>query len=318
MKRRVHRSTGTMGRNCAGLSLVELMVAVVLGLLILAAMLTAYNAGSATSSSNARFAEVQTNGRYAVDFLKGEIQHAGFLGLNAGPVQKGGATATSDYGCGAGFAAKLEEPVWGSNDATSTPLSCIASADFEASTDVLVIRRAGLTPGTRGCRDDTAGLAANYLYVRTEFMQATVFAGATAPPNLQPPVEDYPVCVDVYYISPYTKSAGDGVPALKRMILGSGPAMTSELVASGIENMQVQYGVRSGNTVSFVDAPGAADWPRVVAVRLWLLARSSDPEYSGFANKSTYEMADRSGGSAITVNDHYVRQMFALVVNLRR
>src|SRR5258706_11309550 len=114
----------------AGLSLVELMVALVIGMLILAAMLTAYTSGSATSNTTARFAEVQTNGRYAIDFLRREIQHAGFQGINGGPVQKDGATGTSDYGCGAGFVAKAEERISGIND--DRQLSCIAAADYQA------------------------------------------------------------------------------------------------------------------------------------------------------------------------------------------
>src|SRR5437667_7909465 len=92
----------------SGFSLVEMMVALALGLIMLAAMLDGFNSNSATGTTNTRFAEVQTNGRYATDFLRREIQHAGFLGINNGLVQKDGTTGTTDYGCGAGFAAKLE------------------------------------------------------------------------------------------------------------------------------------------------------------------------------------------------------------------
>lgn len=295
----------------AGFSLVELMVALVIGLLISAAMLTAYSSGSAATGTTARFAEVQTNGRYAVDFLRREIQLAGFLPLNVGPVQKTGTTGTADYGCGAGFAARIEEPIFGVDDDRQLP--CIAATDYRPFTDVLVLRRAGLTPST--------ATAADNLYVRTEFMRAAVYVGGgAAPVNLQPPAEDYPLAVDVYYVSPYTSTIGDGVPALKRMTLGRGPAMTSRLIASGIENMQIQYGVQTGSVVNFVDAQAVADWPNVVAVRLWVLARSADAEYGGFSNASSYDMGNHTAASAtaITVRDNFVRQAFPLVVNLRR
>ena len=43
-------------------------------------MLDAFNSNSSTGKTNSRFAEVQTNGRYATDQLRRELQHAGFIG----------------------------------------------------------------------------------------------------------------------------------------------------------------------------------------------------------------------------------------------
>ena len=56
--------------------------------------------------------------------------------------------------------------------------------------------------------------------------------------------------------------------------------MTAQLIASGIENMQVQYGVSTEAGMRFYDASTvpASLWTSVVAVRLWLLARSTTPE----------------------------------------
>lgn len=331
-------SSNRIGRNRlagAGYSLVELMVAVALGLIILAGMLQAFNSNSGTGKTNARFAEVQANGRYSIDFLRKELQHAGFLSMVNGPVQPPkddlAPVRTTDYGCGVGFAAKLEERIFGVDD-TNAGLSCIPNADY-ARGDILVLRRAALSPvGTAAatawtrCQDAIDNgevLAANKMYVRTEFMQAYVFVGTTPPLNLQPPFTDYPVCVDVYYISPCSNTnvacdnaAADQIPSLKRMSLGTGPAMTSQLIAAGIENMQIQYGVTLGAAVQFMDAGSitAENWPNVVAVRLWLLARSSDPEYNGFTNTSTYAMGNQNP----TMNDNFVRQLMPLVVSLRK
>jgi hypothetical protein len=51
----------------------------------------------------------------------------------------------------------------------------------------------------------------------------------------------------------------------------------------------------------------------VVAVRLWLLARSSDAE-PGYGNTSTYTMGDQT----VTASDGYQRQVFPLVVQIRK
>jgi type IV pilus assembly protein PilW len=162
----------------------------------------------------------------------------------------------------------------------------------------------------------TTALAANTLYVRSEFIGATVFLGPTRPVAQQSPVEDYPLQTDVYYISKYTNSATESpqVPALYRLTLGAGPALTPQLIASGIENMQIQYGVTTdGTAFGNANTIAAADWANVTAVRIWLLARSTDTE-PGYVNTSTYTM----GGQPVTVNDSYQRQVFPLIVQLRK
>jgi type IV pilus assembly protein PilW len=312
MTRHIDRTTTERARpHARGFSLIELMVAVTIGLLIIAGIVSAYSSHTSAGSTNARFAELQTNGRYAIDFLRRELRHGGFLGLSSTNLKKAGSTGTTDYGCGAGFVTRIEQPIWGAND--SNPLSCIPSADYERG-DVLVLRRAALQPFT-------GTPAANTLYVRTEFLQGTVYVGPTPPNGLQPPWEDYALQADVYYISPYTTSATESpkVPALYRRTLGAGPALTPQLVASGIENMQIQYGIQAtdatGTTLRFLNASqvDAADWDNVTAVRVWLLARSSDAE-PGYSNTSTYTMGDQT----VTVADGIPRQVFPVVVELRR
>lgn len=331
-----------------GFSVVELMVAVAIGLIILVAITDAFTSNSATGTTNTRFTEVQANARFAADFLKREIQHGGLFSLStqavntaaasgcqvaeqAGscPVVWDGATATTDYGCGAGFAVNLMQWIFGTDDANT--LGCIA-ADY-ARGDVLVLRRTGRCVNAIPAPCPEA-LAANKLYVRTEFMKAIVFQGTTAPPYTQPPYEDFALEASVYYIAPCSNSpplpncgasGADNIPSLKRLTLGAGPAMTMQIVAPGIENLQLQYGVQFGpkdtGTLVFKDAGAmnAADWPSVAAVRLWVLARSSDAEYAGFTNTSQYDMGNHnSSQNPIVMNDRYVRQMHQLVVNLRK
>ena len=119
-----------------------------------------------------------------IDFVRREIRHAGFLAVTAANtpqatstvrlpiVQWAGAVSTTDYGCGAGFVTNLAQPIWGANDANGLS-ACIPSASY-AHGDVLVIRRAGLT-----AIPSTTALASNTLYVRSEFIGATVFLGPT-------------------------------------------------------------------------------------------------------------------------------------------
>jgi len=307
----------------SGFSIIELMVALTIGLLIVAAMLQNLTVASGSNRTNARVAEFQGNGRFATDFLRREIQHAGFAGVSWTHLTQIGSTSVTND-CGTGFAAKITEPIWGANDSNPYSATCIPTttdAPNYARGDILVLRRADLD-----AIPATATLSATTLYFRSEYLQGSVFVGPTRPANLQSPVADYMVHTDVYYIKSCTNPPGTTcevppVPALYRMSLGTGPAMTAQLVASNIEDMQVQYGVETDAGMQFHDAPDASLWPSVTAVRLWLLARSSSAE-TGYNNKgSSYAM-----GSAKTVTiptipstgDGFQRQVFPLVVQIRK
>lgn len=300
----------SVGVGTRGFSLVELMVALTIGLLITLAMSAAFLSGSAGKAATVRTAEIETNGRYAADFLKRELQHSGFVGLGGTTVTLSGTTSTTDYGCGAGVVANLRESIWGANDKNPFAGSCIPKANYLAG-DVLVLRRAALT-----AIPAATALAANTLYVRTEYLGATVYLGPTRPSSFQPPVEDYALQTDVYYVAPFTTVSTESpqVPALWRLTLGPGPALTPQMVASGVENMQVQYAVTSGGTTSFLDADSvaAADWPNVTAVRIWLLVRSTVAD-SDLDNQQTYTIGDQK----VAVSDNFPRQVFSMVVNVR-
>jgi type II secretory pathway component PulJ len=63
-----------------GFSIVELMVAMVLGFLILAGMLSAYLSNSASFRFNSQMARVQENGRLAISLLENDIRMAAYGG----------------------------------------------------------------------------------------------------------------------------------------------------------------------------------------------------------------------------------------------
>lgn len=67
-------------RRTTGLSLVELMVAITIGLIILTALTRLYATSRSTYTLEEGLARVQENGRFAVDFLAQDIRMAGFSG----------------------------------------------------------------------------------------------------------------------------------------------------------------------------------------------------------------------------------------------
>lgn len=78
-----HRIENKVRRRIAGLSLVELMVALTIGLIILAALTRLFVTSRSTYTLEEGLARVQESGRFAVEFLAQDIRMAGFAGCSA-------------------------------------------------------------------------------------------------------------------------------------------------------------------------------------------------------------------------------------------
>jgi type IV pilus assembly protein PilW len=313
----------------AGLSLIELMVSIGIGLVIIVSLVGILEASSSSSHSNDRSSEMSTTGRYALGSMKEELRQAGFRGYTwalpgaPGPWSAPG-SGCADSGSTAGsFISNIGQGVWGADNANPFSSNCIPSASYAANTDVLVIRRVGSLPVT--------SLSANTVYFQSSYAQGQIFRSTSVPtpPAFAGgalPVATFALVTYVYYISPFTTSASERplVPALWRLALQTDGTMARELVASGIERMQVQYGVLStvpdvqfydtiaGTASETVPLNPTLNWPNVDSVRLWLLARNSTAE-PGYTNTQTYAM----GNQPYTVNDGFRRQLFTTVVQLR-
>ncbi|MES2537477.1 MAG: PilW family protein [Pseudomonadota bacterium] len=307
-----------------GLTIIELMIASTLSLLIVLGVTGLYLASSSSERTNAATSEILTNGRYAMEVLRRDLMHAGYRGhtwaKNSVPTTALG-LITND--CSDGFAVDLDGAIFGSDDTNPYVGTCIRAASY-ATGDILVVRHAGLTPLSGAPQ-------AKGMYLRSAYERGEVFRGdqvnAVAPRFADAaPVTDYPLEAKVYFISPFTSDASETprIPALKRIRLAPpdpviDPAMTQEVVASNIENIQLQYGrLKTDGTTQFYDANSisaagiASEWENVVAVRVWLLVRASVPE-PGYTNNTVYVL----GNQTITPADGFRREVFSTVVQLR-
>jgi len=84
----MHTPNHTTWRSTArGVSLVELLIAITLGLLVTAGMVQLFNSSKITFRTNDALARVQENGRFALETLKRELRESGSLGFCAGRVE---------------------------------------------------------------------------------------------------------------------------------------------------------------------------------------------------------------------------------------
>jgi len=294
-------------RRSAGFSLLELMIALALGLILMLAFITALDRCRSAMTSNESMAELASSARQAIDVLVLDLEHAGFTGLpgsqrlrfmRGGSVfaegdalrQPDGATPRAPvaglpagaHDCGVNFALDLSVAVQGIN-AGAAPLPCAptaAAGGVRSGTDSLTIRRASLER-----MRPRAGRVQVYLRRLEAHGFAMLFADGAAPGPLDDDAEVRDVEVHTYYIA--SNSVGrPGWPALRVKSLtesGGAAQFRDEEVLPGVEDLQVEFGVRASASPTAPPRFVLPDSPelrgqRVIAVRAWLRIRADSTE----------------------------------------
>jgi type IV pilus assembly protein PilW len=310
-------------RRQQGLSLVELMVALLIGLVLLAGVFQIYLSGRQSAHAQEDLARMQENGRYAMDLITQDLRRAGYWGGNAdatqitglpGRVAPDGTCSDDDWG------RMVERRVFGLND-DNAGYGC--AGGYERG-DILTVRYA-----SSDAADETA-LDPNRLYLRSSLFGGRILNSGTvnaAANDIPPFAGDVPVVrellANAYYVGRSDNAecarTGAAVPVLRRVTLvPRGPqfpnGIRSEDLVHGVEHLQVRYLV-AGND-QYVDANTVTlndDWADVSAVRVWLLMRSECPE-PGLNNATTYVMGDIEYPAA---PDDFRRQLYVATVMLR-
>lgn len=303
------RTTSSRRRRVAGFSLVELMVAITLGLLLLVGLATLFANTSVARGEIDKASRQIENGRFALQVLGDDIRHAGYYGpLNSPP----GLPATLPDPCSTAIdGTTIGIPLQGYYSGTATaPLTCLqgAAAGYKAGTAVLVVRRsntASLPPGfvagefniqASGCAGDPIPFAVSAS--ASDFTLHSNAAPGCKPLTTALIAAVRPLYVRIYYVSNCTdadcSAAGaDTVPTLKRVDVLPGGLSTPTAIVDGIESLQFDYGVDTtidGAPESYTatDSPPSslADWGNVMSVRVYVLARNVDATGSYTDGKS--------------------------------
>jgi type IV pilus assembly protein PilW len=302
-----------------GVSLVELMVAMVLGLFLIFGAVTIYSKSRSTYRTTEAVARLQETARYAFDAIEPDVRMASYWGLasradyivnRADPdddkAAELDAAAAEIDACGNNFAINLTEYIAGVNGAgASWPLACNDFRDaWREDTDILVVRRGGEAQPDE--------LDEGRLYIQTSRIQGAMFVAtacddpknaACIPADYSPPAsETRTLEATVYYIA-NESTARDDVPSLRRKRLVNG-AMVDEEVVAGVEDLQVRFGVdTNGDTNADIymdpETVPAAYGGSIVSATIWLRVRAEDPEI-GFTDDRTYvagELSTTPGGN---------------------
>ena len=298
-----------------GVSLVELLVAIVIGLILLLGVIQIYLTTKQSYNAQAELARMQENGRFAMDLITRDLRRAGFWGGNVDTTTitgiPGRLVPPDDTCNGSDWGTNITWRVTGLNN-DEAGYTCATGRI--ASADLLTIRYAGPEPVTTIALDDT-------LYLRSTLFAGRVMRGSNEALNTLPPLgtgtpdhllpQVRPLAAHAYYIADSAQTCnGAAIPALWRVRLLPDGILGVEEIAPGIEQLQVRF-LEDG---SYVDASAVTNWPDVTAVRVWLLARSNCPE-QGLENVTTYQMGDVTTWP--NAPDNFRRQLYVSTVMLR-
>lgn len=125
-----------------GLSLVEVMVAMTIGLILMAGVVQVFISSKSSSRLNASIGQLQEDGRFALNFLNRDIRMAGYAGCTRyGPI-------TNTLNNPTNLAYDFAVGIFGFNDVSATTPAALAAigATPKASTDAIIIRREADNP----------------------------------------------------------------------------------------------------------------------------------------------------------------------------
>lgn len=294
----------------SGFSLVELLVAMVVGLIVVGGAFSLHSATRDTQLSNEMHMDMVADARFAIEQISFDLRHAGMWGgtNKAGLIEckatDADCTATSNKDtppssvaaandCAANWYYDLSNPIFATDGSAANPYSasCILDSTEKqvSGTDLLEVRYAD--------SNIAAALQANQVYVRSNFINGRIFVGGTAPLltsyDSSTLTNNHELRAYVYYVSAYTDAIGDGIPSLRRVALVNGPTMQNQTLISGVEDFQIQLGVdvNADQTVDrYVDPDDVTDWSGVYAAKIWLLMRS-DEKQIGIDTKKSFSIA---------------------------
>lgn len=331
-------------RKNKGFSLIELMVAIVLGLIITAGAISVYLVSKRSFTEVEQVAAVSENGRFAMRLLSSSIRHAGFFG-GSSPIdirEDANLGNVTDDCSGDAAAYRIDRPFFAQQAGAGAIFGCIT--DARAGTDVLVLKNVEPAPlydadpdNPNASKDGTlsftasaprppatmqAPWSAQETYIVANTSSGLLIDGGDPAPNVGAGQEfanaaAWPYRFQIYYVR------DAGVPTLARKYLawdstaGAMTVQTQDLV-QGVEQLQFQFGVDSNNDGAvdgFANAAAVANdnaWDRVISLQAFILVRAEqeDPAYS---NDKTYSLP----GGDITPGDNFRRVMLFSELTLR-
>ena len=323
-------------RAASGFSLIELMVALTISLIVLTVLATVFSQTSSGRGELDRVSRLVENSRFAADIIGDDVRHAGFYGTFLPPSD----TVFSDPSPCNWNTADVVQLGWqptaipprypaqiqGFDDPAGGVVELNCLPNRVAGTDVLAIRRVSSRTVT------TAQVAPTSVYVQASQCindptllrvsnDASQFTLRTAACDVASLAGIRRYFVRVYYVASCNEcSPSDGIRTLKRMEVVDNVYRVVSL-AEGVEQLQFEYAFDTNEDgtpeqlLTDITASGAtAAWANVVAVRMHLLMRSTEPGSSADTTPGTFDVGP--GHTAETCPDRFKCRLMTTTMRL--
>jgi Tfp pilus assembly protein PilW len=264
-------------KSQSGLSLIELLIAMLIGLFLLAGITTSYISSKKSSIQRDQFSLLEDNGRIALEVMSKTIGHTGYASNTAAPLQNKFVT---------GYI---------------TSRTCAGGGESVLNT--------GIFPSDPTANDDINGDRVGVVYlgdndVFTDCSGGALPANCQISPNL--PTETSRI-FSAFFVNNTDRTL---------RCAGSRDS-AQQIIAEGVENLQLLYGVDVNGDKAvdrYVNATNINGlWNNVVSVQIGVLVRALR-ETKDKAESITYTLLDTAVTSP---NDRYKRAVFTTTVNLR-
>ncbi|QBG35344.1 prepilin-type cleavage/methylation domain-containing protein [Litorilituus sediminis] len=335
----MHRVTlKQLSRKQQGFTIVEIFIALSIGLVLLAGVVSIFAGIRSTSSKTSNYGEMQENGRFAISVLTEDLQRASYWGddfksvfdqstINPVPAApgnecNGGGINNGTFPGGVGPFRAL----WGETVDVANPMGCFN--DAKLGSDLIQIKRVVANELVDNLGNPIVNAPAGNFYLVANEGQGVIF-----PPGAVPVINNARVWQyqhHVYYVREEDQG-GNPVPVLMQGQLTN--QMSFAPIIDGIEMIRFMYGIDTtidpnlpgyGDIDMYVSADGVnggngmteAIWNgaggrRILAVKIFVLARSTRPDIT-YRNTNTYQLGDLP----ITFNDNFRRLLFTSTVIL--
>jgi type IV pilus assembly protein PilW len=303
----------------AGFTLVELMVAMLLGLIVIGGVTSVFLANQQVYRTNAALGDVQDNTRMSFEMLAQNIREAGLLGCGSNGQVANVLMDNPNNGGGTDWWANWSNALMGYSGTTANPALATVTNQV-AGTDSLMILSAaadgGLSVNTQTAtafklNGTSTDLANNKIMIVCDPWQATIFRASSYAPSPTNPVIGYALTnncsIGLGYPTvctaggnAYTYAANSPITTLVAgaWYIGSNPvgttslylasvntaitgtgAVTPQEMVRGVTAMNITYNM--ANQASFVPASAVTSWSTVDAVQVNLTVQQTSSQNAG-------------------------------------
>lgn len=267
-------------KNVKGLSLIELLVAMVIGMFILSGLATAFISSKHNNINRNEQSKLEDNGKFALEIISKYVQHTG-------------------YSSGK----KFLQPYFITGSTDTTPQTCPKNGSAENN----ILSGSSIPASANGTTSDTLGIMyhgdANNIF--TDCMDNAL------PEDCRLDNAIASTRASLIYNSFFVDTSTNTLRC------SGSRSNNSQIISEGIENIQFLYGVKAvgnSNVGKIVNASQitADEWNNVISVYVALLVRSDKPMKSQ-DEAITYTLLDKK----ITYTDRYERKVFQTTIPVR-